>query len=113
MHRPSRTETDRGVRHYGSDDQIDPNHLVAGTTARRYTEPAPGGQLDVAVPCCGRTARLPHIGHQLRTAVGCPFCTLLYTVTLIDELDGGYAALFTIHDEPIVLARRRRPRRSG
>ena len=103
-----------GGLHYGSDDQVDPNRLVPGTTVRRYTESAPGDQLDVPVPCCGRVARLRRIGHQLRSLVGCPFCTLLFTVTLIDELDGGYAAIFEPHEEPVILARRRprQPRRS-
>jgi hypothetical protein len=92
---------------YGADDHVDPRHLVPGTTVRRYTEPVPGGGLDVPVPCCARLARLRDVGHQVRCWVGCPFCTLLFTVTLIDELDGGYAAIFQPHHEHVVLARRR------
>ena len=94
--------------HYGADEQVDPNRLVPGVLVRRHTEPAPRGRgLDVAVPCCARLARLRHVAHQAHAWVGCPFCGLLYTTTLIDELDGGYAALLEVSAEQVALARRR------
>lgn len=95
-------------RHFGSDDQIDPNLLIPGVTARRYTEPAGGTKLDVPVPCCGRLARLGRGFDRARVLVGCPFCGLAYDVVVVHEADGGHAAVFEVREEEVVLARRRR-----
>jgi hypothetical protein len=104
-----RTRSARTPAHYGSDDRLDPTQLTPGVTIRRYTEPVSGGRLDVAVPCCGRVARLPSTVDQVRVLVGCP-CGLMFHATLIDEGDGGHACLLVVRDEHITLARRRSPR---
>jgi hypothetical protein len=96
-----------GAQHFGADDQLNPNLLIPGVTVRRYTEPAGGIRLDVAVPCCGRLARLRRGLDHAQALIGCPFCGLAYDVTVIDELDGGHAALFKVREEEVTLARRR------
>ena len=105
-----RTRSARTPAHYGSDEQLDPTQLTPGVTVRRYTEPVSGGRLDVAVPCCGRIARLPSTVGQVRVLVGCPVCGLMFDAALIDEGDGGHACLLVVRDEHITLARRRSPR---
>jgi hypothetical protein len=44
-----------------------PRQLMPGAVVRRYTEPAPGGGLDVPVPCCARLAWQRDVvtGHPL------------------------------------------------
>ncbi|UJW28840.1 hypothetical protein L3Q67_26635 [Saccharothrix sp. AJ9571] len=92
---------------YKATDDIDPNRLVPGVQALRYTEAAPGGQLDVIAPCCGRIARLR--GDWLHTdhLVLCTTCALAYDVQVLDENDGGFGAVFVVRDEQAVLVRRR------
>lgn len=101
-----RTRAPGTPAHYGSDEQLDPTQLIPGDTVRRYTDPVPGGRLDVAVPCCDRLARLPNTVDQI--LVSCPPCQLIYHATVIDEGDGGHACLLVVRDEHITLTRRRR-----
>ncbi|GAA2798952.1 hypothetical protein [Saccharopolyspora taberi] len=96
---------------YSAGYPVDPNQLVPGTRIRRYTDPAPRSQLDAEMPCCDRTARLPGDAVQDQHLVMCTPCGQLYEVEVIDELDGGYGAVFTVRPEHPVLARRRSTRR--
>lgn len=96
---------------FGVDDAVETRWLVPGVRVRRHTEPGPAHSLTVPVPCCGRLARLTGIGTHHQALIGCPFCHLLYDTTIIDELDGGHAAVLEVRDEQITLARRH-PRRS-
>lgn len=103
---------ERNRRHFGADDQVSLNRLVPGVVVRRYTEPAIRGDgVEIAVPCCDRLARVRRVEHLAHAWIGCPFCGLLYNTTLIDELDGGYAAVLEVRTEQVALARRRSRRR--
>jgi hypothetical protein len=92
---------------YGPTDDVDPNRLVPGVQARRYTEDAPDGRLDVIAPCCGRIGRLRGDWLHADHLVLCTSCALAYDVQVIDENDGGFGALFVVRDEQPVLVRRR------
>jgi hypothetical protein len=96
-----------GPATYGPTDDIDPDRLVPGVQARRYTEAAPGGQLDVIAPCCGRIARLRGDWLHADHLVLCTTCALAYDVQVLDENDGGFGAVFVVRDEQPVLTRRR------
>jgi hypothetical protein len=74
---------------YGPTDDIDPNRLVPGVRARRYTEAAPDGRLDVIAPCCGRIARLRGDWLHADHLVLCTTCAMTYDVQVIDENDGA------------------------
>jgi hypothetical protein len=97
---------------FGVDDAVEARFLVPGVHIRRHTEPGPRDSLTVPVPCCGRRARLVDIGTHHHALIGCPFCHLLYDCILIDELDGGHAAVLEVRDEQITLARRHTHRAS-
>jgi hypothetical protein len=91
---------------FGVDDAVEARFLVPGVKIRRHTESGPRGSVTLPVPCCGRRARLVDIGTHHYALVGCPFCRLLYDTNLIDELDGGHAAVLEVRDEQLTLARR-------
>lgn len=92
---------------YGPTEAADPNRLVPGARAYRYTEAAPGGQLDVVAPCRGRIARLRGDWLHAHHLVGCTHCRLAYDVRVIDENDGGFLAEFIVRDEQPVQVHRR------
>lgn len=92
---------------YGSDEDVPRQALIPGVRVRRYTDSTSSDSVDVSVPCCGRRARLP-IQPTRETVVACPFCSLVFRAVLIDENDGGYAAILTVSNQTFVLARRRR-----
>lgn len=96
-----------GLASYSATDDINPNRLVPGVQARRYTEIAAAGQLDVIAPCCGRIARLG--GDWLHTdhLIFCTPCVLAYDVHVVDENDGGFGAVFVVRAEQPVLVRHR------
>lgn len=96
-----------GPAGYGPTDEVDFNRLVPGAQAHRYTEAAPGGQLDVIAPCCGRIARLRGDWLHADHLVLCTTCALAYDMQVIDENDGGFGVLFVVRDEQPVLVRRR------
>lgn len=112
---PSRRKPTRSGWSFGVDDEIERRFLVPGVHIRRHTDPDGRRGLTVPVPCCGRRAHLANIGTHHQALIGCPFCRLLYDTTIIDELDGGHAAVLQVRDEQIALARRhpRRPHQTS
>ncbi len=90
---------------YGADDEVDRTRLVPGASVRRYTDAGPDGSLDTAAPCCGRIARLHGNWRRAEHFVLCGPCALAYDVDLIDENDGGFAAVFVVRDEQPTLTR--------
>lgn len=90
---------------YGPADEVDRARLVSGASARRYTDFGPCDSLDAVAPCCGRIARLRGDWRRAQHFVLCASCGLAYDVELIEENDGGFAALFFVRDEQPTLTR--------
>lgn len=106
-----------GSDYYVANDDVDRSDLTPGVIVRRYTdnvETRDDGTvvLDLAVPCCGRLARVQRrlLRHD-NIVVACGFCTLVYAATLIDENDGGFGAELEVTDQVYVRTRKRSPTR--
>lgn len=95
----------------GPETQVARADLVPGFIAHRYTESdEPGlGPVRASVPCCGRVVALEG-EEESESLVVCSVCAIAYTCVLVREWDGGFAAMLTVFDQPLVLARRLRPR---
>lgn len=101
--RPRRLHFDHGFR-------PTLNQLVPGVTVRRWTE-HDRDYAHTQIPCCDRPVRLPLDPGMAPHLYGCPFCAKAYKAALIDESDGGYSVLFTVHEETFVVIGRRKPKK--
>ena len=88
----------------GPHDRFELAVLVAGQVVRRWTENARAGRVLVPMPCHPHqhvTVSDPHDRYWAQ----CRVCGRAYELALIDENDGGWAALLTCTDIEILLSR--------
>ncbi|MDX3192878.1 hypothetical protein PV458_31105 [Streptomyces sp. MN03-5084-2B] len=94
----------------GPNDQFELAVLTAGQTVRRWTSVAADGRVFVPMPCHPRqhvTVSDPRSAYQAQ----CRLCGRAYDLELIDENDGGWAAVLTCVDIEILLSRALRSER--
>jgi hypothetical protein len=98
---------------------IDQSLLVAGRRIHRHATPVRGGRFTVPTPCCEYTVRLDRRRHDIHegepASVLCGGCRRPYTACLIREEYGDwdgddYLAELVCLGDPVLLARRPRPR---
>lgn len=88
----------------GPHDQLELAVLTAGQIVRRWTSIAADGRVQVPMPCHSRqhvTLSDPRATYQAQ----CRLCGRAYDLELIDENDGGWAAMLSCVDVEILLSR--------
>lgn len=94
---------------------VPPRGLQVGLRIQRWTEWAPRGSMALIskAPCCDRSVwiypdRHPGTGDPVDTnkRVVCPFCSTVYEVDLVADLDGGFWAVFTVEHIAVAVVKR-------